>query len=241
MLLFSLCPTPSFQNMVIRNLLNPEASAVQANGTTQANGNTKVDFPYQIFQPHRLSFQFTGLNSMLGSQMGLSNYEAQNDTIPDFETMHILDSKNMMLMQRQNSEFNAQGQIENSFPKEFECWDIRYQHSRLALAFKFWPFVENAVLTSSWNNVRASCYSVLSKAVQIPDVSQMSTNYQKRLKELLFPLLNKLLKSKECEGRAAGLNILGSFCGLSSFQTPSYRQSFEFSRNNDSSADDLRS
>ena len=59
----------------------------------------------------------------------------------------------------------------NSFPKEFECWDIRYQHSRLALAFKVWPFVENAMLTSSWNNVKAACYSVLSKIVQIPDVT----------------------------------------------------------------------
>ena len=28
---------------------------------------------------------------MLGSQMGISNFEVQNDTIPDFETMHICD------------------------------------------------------------------------------------------------------------------------------------------------------
>ena len=85
------------------------------------------------------------------------------------------------------------------------------------MAFKVWPFVETAMLSSSWNNVKAACYSVLSKAVQIPEVSQMSANYQKRLKELFFPLLNKLLKSMDCEGKAAGLNILGSFCGLSSF------------------------
>ena len=65
----------------------------------------------------------------------------------------------------------------------------------MALAFKVWPFVENAMLSSSWNNIKAACYSVLSKVVQIPDVMQMSANYQKRLKELLFPLLNKLLKS----------------------------------------------
>ena len=65
----------------------------------------------------------------------------------------------------------------------------------------------------------------------------MSTNYQKRLKDLLFPLLNKLLKSTESEGKAAGLNILGSFCGLSSQQVQIYKQSFEFSRRDDSSDD----
>jgi len=90
---------------------------------------------------------------------------------------------------------DTQQQVEpNSFPKEFECWDLRYQHSRLALAYKMWPFVENAMFTSNWNNIKAACYQVLSKVVQIPDVTQMSSNYQKRLKELLFPLLNKLLK-----------------------------------------------
>jgi len=93
------------------------------------------------------------------------------------------------------------------------------------------------MLNSSWNNVKASCFSVLSKVVQIPDVFQMSANYQKRLKDLLFPLLNKLLKSQESEGRASGLNILGSFCGLSSFQAQSYKQSFEFSRDDDSSVE----
>ena len=65
----------------------------------------------------------------------------------------------------------------NSFPKEFECWDIRYQHSRLALVFKVWPFVEHAMLTSSWNNVKAACYSVMSQAVQISDVTMVSSNY----------------------------------------------------------------
>ena len=89
MLLFRLCPTPSFQNMVIRNLLNPDSSPLPA-GANQ-NNNPGADYPYQICPPHRLSFQFTGLNSMLGSQMGISNFEVQNDTIPDFETMHICD------------------------------------------------------------------------------------------------------------------------------------------------------
>ena len=32
MMLYSLCPTPSFQNMVIRNLLNPESGPIPTNG-----------------------------------------------------------------------------------------------------------------------------------------------------------------------------------------------------------------
>ena len=76
--------------MVIRYLLNPESGQVPTSGIAHGdNGN--AEFPYQIFQPHRLSFHFAGLNSMLGSQMGMSSYEVLNDTIPDFETMHICD------------------------------------------------------------------------------------------------------------------------------------------------------
>ena len=57
---------------------------------------------------------------MLGSQMGISNYEPQNDAIPDFETMLINDKVPLGLSE-------TQAPIEpNSFPKEFECWDIRY-------------------------------------------------------------------------------------------------------------------
>ena len=103
--------------------------------------------------------------------MGISSHEPYNDAIPDFETMLIIDKGPICLSE-------TQVPVEpNSFPKEFECWDIRYQHSRLALAFKFWPFVEQAMLNSSWNNVKVSCQSVLSKVVQISDVSQMSANY----------------------------------------------------------------
>ena len=35
-----------------------------------------------------------------------------------------------------------------------------------------------------------------------------------KVKGLFFPLLNTLLCSKESEGKAGGLNVLGSFCGL---------------------------
>ena len=63
MLLFSLCPMPTFQNIVIRNLLNPENMPLQGgglnnnnNGGGGANNNGISEFPYQISQPHRLSF-----------------------------------------------------------------------------------------------------------------------------------------------------------------------------------------
>lgn len=36
-----------------------------------------------------------------------------------------------------------------------------------------------------------------------------------RLKEIVQPMLYSLLSSKESESKAGGLNILGSFCGLS--------------------------
>ena len=49
----------------------------------------------------------------------------------------------------------------------------------------------------------------------------MKSNYQTRLKQVLFPLLNKLLQSNESENKAGGLNILGSFCGLASIQQTS--------------------
>ena len=37
MLLFSLCPMPTFQNIVIRNLLNPENMPLQGGGLNNNN------------------------------------------------------------------------------------------------------------------------------------------------------------------------------------------------------------
>jgi len=54
MLLFSLCPVPSFQNIVIRSLLSPESGGYHAGGG-QVN-NESGDFSYQIAQPHKISF-----------------------------------------------------------------------------------------------------------------------------------------------------------------------------------------
>ena len=36
-----------------------------------------------------------------------------------------------------------------------------------------------------------------------------------RLRDIVLPMLYQLLSSKESESKAGGLNILGSFCGLS--------------------------
>ena len=45
-------------------------------------------------------------------------------------------------------------------------------------------------------------------------LSQNMATYD-RLKEIVQPMLYSLLSSKESESKAGGLNILGSFCGLS--------------------------
>ena len=42
----------------------------------------------------------------------------------------------------------------------------------------------------------------------------------------MFPLLNRLLQSKDSESKAGGLNILGAFCGLSSYKTTESRTRF---------------
>ena len=88
----------------------------------------------------------------------------------------------------------------------------------MAFALKMWPFLEQALFKTSWINIKAACYSILCNVVQISDITKMKSNYQNRLKQVLFPLLNKLLMSNESECKAGGLNILGSFCGLASIQ-----------------------
>ena len=47
------------------------------------------------------------------------------------------------------------------------------------------------------------------------DVVSLTSATQNRLKEIVLPMLFSLLSSKESESKAGGLNILGSFCGLS--------------------------
>jgi len=47
------------------------------------------------------------------------------------------------------------------------------------------------------------------------DILSVNVATQARLKEIVLPMLYSLLSSKESESKAGGLNILGSFCGLS--------------------------
>ena len=143
----------------------------------------------------------------MGSQLGISLYEQHNDAIPDFETMIIKENQD-------TGDLN-QPVDPNGFPGEFECYDLRYIHSRVALIFKVWNFIQKTLFSSSWINIKTSCFQVLCNSLVISNVNLLCSSYQARLKDCLFPLLNKLLTSKEGEMKAAGLNILGSFCGLS--------------------------
>ena len=101
---------------------------------------------------------------MMGSQMSM--YEQHNDAIPDFESMIIKE------IQEMGCDPNVPVDP-NGFPREFECWDVRYLHSRVALIFKVWSFLEKAIFTSSWISIKASCYSVLCNALLIPNVTML--------------------------------------------------------------------
>jgi len=49
----------------------------------------------------------------------------------------------------------------------------------------------------------------------LSDILSVNAATHNRLKEIVLPMLYTLLSSKESESKAGGLNILGSFCGLS--------------------------
>jgi hypothetical protein len=93
---------------------------------------------------------------------------------------------------------------------------------RLNLIFKLWPHVQQA-LNSAWSNIRSICYGLICSMlkVDVRDFQQQQTSsqanqlYLSKLKNIVLPMLTNLLSSKESESKAGGLNILGSFCGLS--------------------------
>lgn len=63
--------------------------------------------------------------------------------------------------------------------------------------------------------------------------SKVNVTYHQKLKEIVIPMLNSLLSSKESESKAGGLNILGSFCGLSyDFSKVKITNNFEFFKKN---------
>ena len=96
-------------------------------------------------------------------------YEQHNDAIPDFETMIIVDNSEKL-------DFHQPAEA-NGFPGEFECQDLRYLHSRVAMIFKVWPFIEKTIFSSNWVNIQSSCYSVLCNALIISNVNLLCQSY----------------------------------------------------------------
>jgi hypothetical protein len=71
-------------------------------------------------------------------------------------------------------------------------------------------------------SVEKSSFNVLSDELITENLSNanplgegVNTATFSRLREIVLPMLYQLLSSKESESKAGGLNILGSFCGLS--------------------------
>jgi len=103
----------------------------------------------------------------------------------------------------------------------------------MKLVLSLWPHIQDA-LNSPWSNIRSICYGLICSTLKV-DVSDypkedsekilhQHLSYeesdhlqasQAALKQLVLPMLHSLLGSKESESKAGGLNILGSFCGLS--------------------------
>lgn len=70
---------------------------------------------------------------------------------------------------------------------------------------------------------------------QNPDDNRAATeaSFHRKLRQLILPLLHSLLSSKESESKAGGLNILGSFCGLSyDFSRVKISQNMDFFKRN---------
>lgn len=72
--------------------------------------------------------------------------------------------------------------------------------------------------------------------LQTPQGAQpnpVNQQYIIKLKNIVLPMLMNLLSSKESESKAGGLNILGSFCGLSyDFSQVKISKNLEFFRKN---------
>ena len=103
----------------------------------------------------------------------------------------------------------------------------------MKLVFSLWPYIQSA-LNSPWSNIRSICYGLICSMLKVDvndypkdepekliqqhlsyDESEHVYATQTGLASIVLPMLNSLLASKESESKAGGLNILGSFCGLS--------------------------
>ena len=65
------------------------------------------------------------------------------------------------------------------------------------------------------------------------DIQSLNVATKLKLKEIVLPMLYSLLSSRESESKAGGLNILGSFCGLSyDFSSVRINQNLAFLQRN---------
>ncbi len=103
--------------------------------------------------------------------------------------------------------------LESVPQSDFRVGDPAYLSLRMQTVLKLWPCVQTA-LNSSWSNIRSICYGLICSMLKV-DVKDYHVSCRERLKAAVLPLLLSLLGSKESESKAGGLNILGSFCGLS--------------------------
>jgi len=110
--------------------------------------------------------------------------------------------------------------------------DPVYLRMRMKLVVSLWPHIQ-AALNSPWSNIRSICYGLICSMLKIevadypqeeaekisPHLSYDEVDSvhitQQKLSQIVLPMLYSLLSSKESESKAGGLNILGSFCGLS--------------------------
>lgn len=91
--------------------------------------------------------------------------------------------------------------------------DLTYLNMRMHIILRIWGCLQN-VLNSPWSNIRHQSAELIMSMIKI-NVNNYISNYKSKLKNELLPLLMNLLKSKESESKASGLNILASFCGFS--------------------------
>lgn len=128
---------------------------------------------------------------------------------------------------------------------EFEVTDIRYTAMRLKCVFKLWPFIQDALnspwsnIRSICYGLICSMLKIdvrdfhkylpylddddeevnldkIQKKYEDQDTDLLVENkFYQKLRHNVIPMMLSLLSSKESESKAGGLNILGSFCGLS--------------------------
>lgn len=166
--------------------------------------------------------------------------EAENDFYLQFSALILLDNifQNLMpvpsfaneLYKKQNnseshpSPNNEVEDIENmeiSDETKFKWNNPKYLAMRISLVFKLWDHIQKA-LNSPWSNIRSICYGLICSMLKI-DISDYNEHFLQKIKRLVLPLLVDLLSSRESESKAGGLNILGSFWGLSyDFTNPWY-------------------